>query len=593
MQKSLLHKKRATGSFFERQLNSMISIFKNRRIRDKLILMILIVSMIFMCAMIMLFTSLRNSFESSLQERSAQLLSMITLNIDEQLKEVEQLSYDVFTSDVIQQSLPLPQETAAFNLAASKVYTEIYRLLAGHNYVLAISYLNPVGEDLIVGRSVSLPSVSESFIKTLYEKASSRNGLYLWSSGEASNSLFLTRMIRQIENLSFEELGVITFSVDIGRIIRDLTRTGDSSQLSLCILSDDGPIYMGHTLPEGYHSAADIRTSGSEIVSIGNARYYLTFSRSSYTGWTYVSVAPFRDLYRHSRSIETTALTVLSFFSLLAILIAVRISVRITRPIEQLAVRMQQFHPDSLPVVPDAHQDEVALLTQNFEALQERIDRLIEENYVRQIALKDSQYNMLQTQINPHFLYNTLDSINWMAKGSSTPAISTMVESLASLLRETINVEARNVTLREEFALLEHYLTIQRIRLQEAFSCEIDAPEETLVCQIPRFSLQPLIENCIAYGYDPETQKVTIRITVRAQEDWITISVKDDGPGIPENVLQQLRDGSFQRAASHGIGLKNIDERLNIAYSGQYFLKIEEGPEGRKNVVVIRIPFWT
>src|SRR5690606_2848016 len=138
--------------------------------------------------------------------------------------------------------------------------------------------------------------------------------------------------------------------------------------------------------------------------------------------------------------------------------------------------------------------DEVGQIQRHFRIMLERINELIQENYIKQLVIKDTQFKALQAQINPHFLYNTLESINWMAKMSKQDRISQMVESLGYLLRLSISEQDSVITLHKELHIVQQYLVIQKLRFEERLDFQLDVPEHLVLCTVPKLSIQPIVE---------------------------------------------------------------------------------------------------
>ena len=230
--------------------------------------------------------------------------------------------------------------------------------------------------------------------------------------------------------------------------------------------------------------------------------------------------------------------------------------------------------------------DEIGLMTQEFKVTLDKIDNLIHENYEKQLLLKDTKYKMLQAQINPHFLYNTLNSINWMILARKNEEAAEMTVALGTILRAALNKQ-QYATLEEELDSLRKYITIQeyRYRKRVVFSVESEASGQYL---IPHMTLQPLVENSIYHGVEKMLTPCRISVGVREEKERIVITVSDNGPGMTEEELEAVRSFTAE-PKGHGIGLKNIYERLKMAFDQEADFKIESA-SGNGTTVTIRIP---
>jgi two-component system sensor histidine kinase YesM len=273
--------------------------------------------------------------------------------------------------------------------------------------------------------------------------------------------------------------------------------------------------------------------------------------------------------------------------------LSMRLARSLTRPIEQLTAKMKQVENGEFKMADEAanvsqRTDEIGVLQKNFAIMIKKIDTLIKEDYTKQILIKDAQLKALQAQINPHFLYNTLDSINWLAKVNGQGHISAMVESLGNLMRNAISGKEPIITLEEEVQLLKDYLTIQKMRFGERLRYQLDIDREWLGLKVPKLTLQPIVENSINYGLEKTLTECRITVMAVSQADSLKIMVTDNGPGIPEEILEKLAQGEIKPKGS-GMGLENIDHRLKLIFGEEYGLCITS-ELGKGATVTIRIP---
>ena len=227
--------------------------------------------------------------------------------------------------------------------------------------------------------------------------------------------------------------------------------------------------------------------------------------------------------------------------------------------------------------------DEIGLLFQRFNVMTARLETLMEETLEEQRQLMIAERKALLSQINPHFLYNTLGTIKSAAKLEGVESIVTIVTGLGKLLRSTIESEEEFVSLGESLNLVESYLAIQRIRFGEKLSTEIIVPDELKPYLIPKLIIQPIVENGIIHGLEPKLGNGKILIDVNSDDHDIQIQVTDDGVGFRDPWSSDSGDGKS------GIGLQNINKRLIIYYGDKYALQVNNLQEGGTSVVV-RIP---
>ena len=211
---------------------------------------------------------------------------------------------------------------------------------------------------------------------------------------------------------------------------------------------------------------------------------------------------------------------------------------------------------------------------------------MIHENYEKQLLIRDTKYKMLQAQINPHFLYNTLNAINWMIRAGENKDTSKMVMELGKLLRASFAKDPVT-SVKEEVETLRSYTIIQKFRYKERVEFVIEESGNLEQYQMPRMILQPLVENAINYGVELMATKCLIKVQVLEKKDEIYLSVYNDGPGMEKKRLEEVRAGTAV-PQGNGIGLKNIRERIQMFFeTGE--LKIDS-ESGEGTLITIRIP---
>ncbi len=214
-----------------------------------------------------------------------------------------------------------------------------------------------------------------------------------------------------------------------------------------------------------------------------------------------------------------------------------------------------------------------------------KIENLIHENYRKQLLIKDAQFKTLQAQINPHFLYNTLESINWIAQLNSQGRIAAMVQALGDLLRVSINGQKLFVTMEEEADLLRQYVLIQKIRYEERLSVTIDVGREVHPFAIPKLTLQPFVENAIKYGLESNAGQCLIGVRAELNGRFLSHSRLRQRPGDSTPLLQRILEGKVEARGS-GLGIKNIHERLKECYAGECGLLLDVTPGGGTTVTI-------
>ena len=278
------------------------------------------------------------------------------------------------------------------------------------------------------------------------------------------------------------------------------------------------------------------------------------------------------------------------FLLAFSIALALWLSHSITAPIERLNSSMQAVSEGNLKVVyHNSGNDEIAMLGHSFNTMVGRIRELIEQVIHAQTQRRKAEIRALQAQINPHFLYNTLDTIQWKALEYNATEVSDMIYQLASMFRISVSDGREFIPVLAEIQHVESYLKLQKMRLQDCFSYEINIQAGTEDLMIPKLILQPLVENSLTHGLDRKKKDGMIRIRVFLEENRISLSVQDNGIGIPEGQMNRLLDDLKNHKESDHYGLYNIHERLYLTYRDHYSLKMES-PEGKGLKITLSFP---
>ena len=261
-----------------------------------------------------------------------------------------------------------------------------------------------------------------------------------------------------------------------------------------------------------------------------------------------------------------------------SIIVSYQLIHSIARHINFLVEKISAFRGEreQLPVSHydySSRSDEIGVLHQQFDRMVSEINELIEKNYKSGLLMKEAQLTALENQINPHFLYNTLESVNWRAKMIGAQTISQMVESLGNLLRITLSRTPGSYTLKTELDLVQYYVTIQKLRFEDRLNVTVYCAPELECCIVPKLSIQPLVENAIHYGLEDSVDICSIQIHVRRVEDTVVITVSNSGSQFEENILPKLTAGTIQKHRT-GIGLLNIDQRIKLAFGAKYGLSL-------------------
>lgn len=306
-----------------------------------------------------------------------------------------------------------------------------------------------------------------------------------------------------------------------------------------------------------------------ERITLGEEQYLLSWEESS--GYSII--------LEQRNPISAQSLRTIRFFSYAGIFISLAISAVLAilfsrslfKPVSQISQAMKRVESGELNTrVLIDREDELGNLAESFNHMAENLKEYVETAAARSKELNESQIRLLQAQLNPHFLYNTLDTVKWIAKINHIPEIAKIAENLAVILRQSIS-KKQFVTLKEEEDMVKSYLDIQLIRFSERFTCEIDIPPELERYIVPKLMLQPIVENSILHGLD-EREDGRIEITAKASGRILKIMIRDNGKGMNQEMVERINEREVKMADGH-LGLYNVNRMIGLHYGFEYGLK--------------------
>ncbi|MGO4271496.1 sensor histidine kinase, partial [Paenibacillus sp. TAF58] len=312
--------------------------------------------------------------------------------------------------------------------------------------------------------------------------------------------------------------------------------------------------------------------------------------RTTKFGWKIVGVTYAGDLSGNKKDMQLTSAMWGGISLIIALAISILLSVTLTKPIKQLEVHMKQVEKGNFDIRVDVEgANEISKLSRTFNLMISKIKELMNQTLQDQEVKRISELKALQAQIQPHFLYNTLDSIIWMAEMGKVDEVVTMTSALSKLLRSSISKGEELIPIAVELEHIQNYLTIQNIRYRNKFTYTVEVEPDILSYQILKIILQPLVENAIYHGMKHLPERGHIRITGRKIEGDIELRVMDNGVGMSEEKLKTLMLKTGQTESGKGFGLHNVNHRIQLYFGERYGLQFEsELEEG--TTVTVRIP---
>ncbi len=547
-----------------------------------------------------------NKYNDTLYQSVETSLSYSTREISTYLDTIDNMADQILANKVIQESLA-SWRNASGSLDTS-TYTSLYQQIT--NYMMGsdgrfLSYIIIKQDTKTVYSSylVSLDT-SSTMLDSLVAYAEEADGSVKIVSDYCEDSgLFMVRKIKESKNLSFRDLGHVLINIDMKSLVNQALKNKMSNAVSYMFLEGDQLL-----LAEGSFDESDLKQlqkiplNSYQLYSKNREKFFIVRADIPTHGFNIIYAIPYNTIYAAiSKEVLLICVFVISGI-VIVILFSSAMTALLANNFKLLVHNMQLFASGKYTFTEQEHElssrnDEIGMLHKGFNDMAVEINELIEKNYVNELLKKEAQLKTLESQMDPHFLYNTLDSINWRAKAIHADDISQICTSLGSLLRITLHKDVGHFTLGEEMRLVTNYMTIQHMRYPNKLMYHCNVSEDLYAISIPKFTIQPLVENAIRYSLMNAADICQISVTASLssrQEDpdnTLIIRVKNNGSYFEDKLLQKLQNGDYQ-PHGFGIGLLNVLRRLQIAYGEPYGLKVyNEYDEFETYAIVeIRIP---
>lgn len=426
-------------------------------------------------------------------------------------------------------------------------------------------------------------------------------GQTLWyRMNEHGNNAFLALRKIQPYNISLSsshELGYIAITINAHEIYEMLANFRYSPDSEYYIVDKDWNILAGSDFLslEKDSLSTSLESNGNYYMQLEDGRALVSYCSNAQSGWLLVEVTPELVILEPLLTWFIAGLGVFVLLFIVFVLVSYWVSQSIVQPFQKMQNAMKEVEEGNFdfPIIPKTEIDEIDKLMQRFHVMSYRLDTLIDEVYCAKIKeneliliAQQAEIEMLQQQINPHFLYNTLDSINWMANMGAMQEVSQMIMALSDFFRFTTGKHGTFVKISEEINFVRNYAYLQQIRFGPSLSVKISVDPQAEDYLIPRLLLQPLVENSLKYGITGKGGSGLVEISVQKEGQHIVCVVQDNGIGMNQESIDRILSSSSKTA---NIGLPNIIRRLRLIFHQEYTLQINS-KEQQGTTVTISFP---
>lgn len=560
----------------------------------------LIVTVVLLCSILFyyIYTAkiLTHYYENSITGQ----LNQINQKITEQIEHIDSIIPLFLSNTLISDALSSPETYTSDNIDKKinidKEMSYIYysSSLASKNYVDALYITSPDSILFHINTSGILTSL-ESENQTLLQHIDKKEtGLNCAMFPNNNNTLFFTRNL--FNNNTGNYMGTFIINVNVDRWISYCSKEMNLPGF-FCLYNSNIHIVSDPAMQKQCMQLRRTTDISGNIISfqeleLENEDYFVATQQLEAINLT-SSVSASKDpLMQELNDTLKAYLILLACTIIIALFAAIIISQAITRPIAKMIYHINQIASGSRAVLPPRKMyREFSVWTDAFNKMLKQLDIYYNDNFQKQLLLKDSEIKALQTQMNPHFLFNVLNTIAWKAQISDNEEIYQMVISLGELLKaNALSKEKSFITLEEEMKYVKFYIYLQQMRFEDKLSCDILIPEEMMSVMIPCFCIQPLVENAIVHGLEPKAEKGKLIIQVlKTNVASLEISIIDNGIGFRE--VPDIRTiAPSEKNENHAhIGLHNLDKRLELLFNENARLKITSIPNVY-TAVSFRIP---
>ena len=549
---------------------------------------------------VMLYQQFSRKAENLTVENSRQLLNQTTINLEDYLRNMRRISdamyYSVIKntdigSESLEDSMTLLYEANKDKLISVACYTNDGKLTEASPIATEKNGVDVKSQKWFQDAASELENFhfSTPHVQNLFDDPSYR---YYWV-------VSLSRTVELTRNGS-SMLGVLLVDMNYSSIEQLLEKANtDTSGEYVYLMASDGEIIYHpkqNLIHMGLYQENNDMAAGYEDTTVkenfhGEKRL-VTVKTISYTGWKLVSVVPMKSFSMGMTGMRNLVVLLVALTVLAAVILNQMVSARISKPLRRLNDSVKEWEAGNMePDIYIGGSMEVEHLGKTLRSTVAQIRQLMDDIVVEQEEKRKSELDALQSQINPHFLYNTLDSIVWMITGERYDDAVFMITQLASLFRISLSKGKTVISIEDEVKHAKNYMNIQKIRYKNSFEIDFQIEEEVLNGCIVKLVLQPLLENAIYYGMEFMDGEGEIHVRGYRRDNDVYLEVEDNGLGMPEEEAAELLNGK-ERPHKHGsgVGLVNVHSRLKLRFGEDYGLIVHSCPD-EGMMVQIHIPY--
>ncbi|KIY21786.1 sensor histidine kinase [Mesobacillus subterraneus] len=440
-------------------------------------------------------------------------------------------------------------------------------------------------DKIIIGRSnvqfvdysyLKKDYLNESYIKEILSKNGELVPIGVHSDRLTKKKEYVVSVGRAIvDPYTSEDIGIILINIDIDKLKQFWSNIGFTEHTEFYLLDKENVIiHSRDTTDIGQHlntvfKDTIVYKNRIQEQKVNEQDAFVLTSTSDISEWRAVTVIPKRELFQLLNTILKLMFIIITFGLILSILASIYIATGITKPLSILEKKMQQVSEGDLDIKVGLTGGDIGRISTTIDAMLDQIRNLISKIYLEESEKRKHEMLAMQSQIRPHFMYNTLNVIKWMAKMQGASGIEDALNSFSSVIKFTAKTEGDLVTVKEETDFIKDYIQILDLRYFNKFDVKYEIEEDVLEYKTLKFLLQPLVENAVFHGFDEVEEKGLLEIKVYKENDKLILIVKDNGSGIPD---EKIDDSQTSNQKLNSIGIGNIKKRIELNFGKEYGL---------------------
>lgn len=592
-------------------MNVMVSIFRNMKLRNKIVLFtiaLLLISILITGTLI--YNQAAMIIRSNVTDRNSEITEQSAAFMDEKMRSLLDQVQFIQTTESFKDAIESIYE--GYNSDYEQIYTQLHaltsRISMSESFVTSIQIDTPAG--------IFYDTVLRDFPEEVYEKdkayfdrireRNQKGSLAYWGNGRdlnpSDNTLPLLLSVPQWDSMmDFEELAILV-KLNQGEMITYLEDVGAKMNSEIYILdhrndlviSTDKQAFIGLLAND---TVKKMNEMDLDNVNVEDDNHVYTVSRSGFSlnGWQMLAITKEEDILKSLQQIRLISYAVIALITIVSVVISILISRSITKPLKVLRKTMMSAQESDFDVqIMDESKSEIGDLSRTFNKMSAEIKYLLEEirlgheqNLHEQKLKRQAELKVLNEQINPHFLYNALDSIYWRSAKAGNEEVAKMALSLSNVFRIGLNKGKEMTTLNREIEHVSSYLELQKIIYHDKFDYKVIGPKDCNDIKVIKLILQPLVENSIVHGFENLTEGGEIDVIITVTDEEAEYCVKDNGCGFDAILMQKILADETDDYEGYALG--NIYRRLKLNYGDALVFELRSEPDVLTEIT-IRLP---